>query len=126
MFSIIQCVIPEHIHTHHMEGHMIVNLEGALGGWGGMFQNWEKFLKKKVQVKPEFPANRGSLNPKSCGEGGDMDIFWNNTIAHFQVGLSLIVKARLSAKFLLWKLVFIHMQTKLKIMWKTLHLASLL
>ena len=32
---------------------------------------------------------------------------------HFRVGLNLIMKARLSAKFLLRKLVFIHMQTKL-------------
>ena len=34
-------------------------------------------------------------------------------IDHFRVALNLIMKASLSAKFLLRKLVFIHMQTKL-------------
>ena len=34
-------------------------------------------------------------------------------IDHFRVALNLIIKARLSAKFLLWKSVFMHMQTKL-------------
>ena len=34
-------------------------------------------------------------------------------VGHFPVDLNLIMKARLSAKFLLQKLVFIHMQTKL-------------
>ena len=39
--------------------------------------------------------------------------FLCETIDHFRVALNLIMKARLSAKFLLWKLVFIRMQTKL-------------
>ena len=34
-------------------------------------------------------------------------------IGHFQVALNLILKARLSVKFLLWKSVFVHVQTKL-------------
>ena len=34
-------------------------------------------------------------------------------IGHFRVAVNLIMKARLSAKFLLRKLVFIHLQTKL-------------
>ena len=34
-------------------------------------------------------------------------------IVHFRISLNLIMKASLSAKFLLRKLVFIHMQTKL-------------
>ena len=46
-------------------------------------------------------------------------------IDHFWVALNLIMKARLSAKFLLWKIIFIHMQTKLIFIWKVLHLASL-
>ena len=46
-------------------------------------------------------------------------------IGHFRVALNLSMKARLRAQFLLWKLVFIHMQTKLIFIWKVLHLASL-
>ena len=34
-------------------------------------------------------------------------------IVHFQISLNLIMKVSLSSKFLLRKLVFIHMQTKL-------------
>ena len=39
---------------------------------------------------------------------GEVDL-----IGHFRVAVDLIMKARLSAKFLLGKLVFIHIQTKL-------------
>ena len=48
-----------------------------------------------------------------------------HSIDHFRVVLSLIMKARFNAKFLLWKLVFIHMQIKLIFIWKVLHLALL-
>ena len=43
-------------------------------------------------------------------------------IDHFWIALNLVMKARFSAKFLSWKLVFIHMQTKLIFIWKVLHL----
>ena len=44
-------------------------------------------------------------------------------IGHFRVAVNLIIKARLRAKFLLWKLVFIHMQTKLIFIWKAFALS---
>ena len=44
-------------------------------------------------------------------------------IDHFWVVLNLIIKARLRAKFLFWKLVFIHMQNKINFLIKSFALS---
>ena len=51
---IIQCVVPEKIHTRPMEGHW-----KFLGG-GGVLR--VKFLEVMYENKPEFPGGRGMQN----------------------------------------------------------------
>ena len=47
------------------------------------------------------------------GSGNEYSVLSSKVIGHFRVAVNLIIKVRLSAKFLLGKLVFIHMLTKL-------------
>ena len=46
------CVVPEKIHTHPMEGHW-----KFLGGGRGVLK--AKFLEEKYENKPEFPGGIG-------------------------------------------------------------------
>ena len=61
----MDCVVPDKIHTHPMEGHNWKFLWGG-GGGGGLKA---KFLKAMYENKLEFPEGRGVQNKKPFLEG---------------------------------------------------------
>ena len=79
-----ECVVPEKIHTHPMEGHW-----KFLGGGGGVLK--AKFLEEIYENKLEFPegGRRGGAFNKKPSVGGSMDIFWNCTIKFPDISLTL-------------------------------------
>ena len=64
----MECVVPENIHTHPIEGN-----------WRGISKP-NLFFKKKYDPELEFPeGGRGGSN-QTTFDGSGMDILWNNTI----------------------------------------------
>ena len=69
----MNCVVPEKIHTHPMEGH------GKFLGGGGSLK--AKFLEAMYENKPELPSGEGVQNKKSSMGGAWIQcIFWNCTM----------------------------------------------
>ena len=77
------------------------------------FQHLAESMLETLNVGPvSYWKFRETLTGPWSGEGGLWIRFFITIITrgHFWVPLNLIVKARLTAKFLLWKLVFIYIQ----------------
>ena len=68
------CVVPEKIHNHPMEGHW-----KFLGGRRVLKATFLEAMYENVKL--EFPGSRGGGSAKQkTFHGGSMDIFWNCTL----------------------------------------------
>ena len=63
----VNCAVPEKIHTHPIEGHQ------KFQGGGGLKS---QTLEAKYEAKLEFPGGGGGMQNKKPSIGGRMNIFW--------------------------------------------------
>ena len=79
--SFQECVVPENIHNHRMEGHW--KLRG-----GGRSQQPKFIREKKELAKLEIPEGERVQTKKAFHRGG-MDIFWNHKMEQHKCKLEV-------------------------------------